>query len=714
MKQILNINLGGHPVTIDTDAYEHLSRYLDAIERHFKESDAAEEILSDIETRMAELFKENIHPRTIVTMPDVKAAIDIMGTPEMFGAEVVDDEPVSSRTQQKKQKSGSGFNPGKRLFRNPDDKVIGGVCSGLAAYLGVGDPVWVRIAFIAFTLLGFASVPIYVILWIVMPVAKTSADRLAMRGEPINVESIASSVVDELENISEKLNDKFGSHKKKSGGRSSRRRYQSEQGKDFLEALGGVLSTIIIGVGRIARPILLVLGAVLILALVVGWIGVVVTAGLGIAKAQFFLPTNSFAFSVGAASLFLFIGAPIMGLILTVLRVFFKQDHSIKWRWGLVGLWFLGLFGLSFTATVVTDSYGAVADYEQTVVMPSSKEAPTLKIYKEWVEIANNDARKINFQNENLRFNWAEVQFNIKPAVDNQYKLVQIQTARGSDDQDALEGAKTFEYQPILSDTSLKVPTNYFIPKGERFRVQRVKLTLYVPVGNKIFLDDNMRSMNVSMDEASGVYGNLYGKELVMTDMGVKRVVPHGQPSKSSGYITANGTQVLDLEDFTSIRAKGPVALKIQQGEFFRVKIRGIKDGDPVNLKVEGQELNIDVDEAINKDVEVFITMPKLERFSANQTHDIHLSNFTGHALAVSLEGDMEAKMGLEYKQLEISLGGDALLDLTGHANRLEAHLSDDSVLQGKDLHVRQANVVPVGDAKADVEVDGEVVHFGG
>ncbi len=700
MKQILNINLGGYPITIDTDAYEHLSKYLDAIEQHFRESDAAEEILSDIETRMAELFKENIHPRTIVTMPDVKSAVDIMGTPEMFGAEAIDDEPVSSG-QKKQKKAASGFKPGKRLFRDPDDKLLGGVSSGLAAYLGISDPIWIRILFVVLTLAGFASIPIYMILWIVMPVAKTSADRLAMRGEPINVESIASSVAEELENFSEKINDQFG-NKKKSGGRSKVKNTR------WIAALGGIFSTVIIGISQAARPILKLLGGLLILVLVVSWISLVVSAIVGLTKAAFFLPSNTFAFSMGLGGLFLLVGAPIMGLILSILRVFFKRNHHVRWRWSLVGLWILGLFSFSFGAAKISNSYQAKSTYKQVVPIVAPQDKPLQVRYKK-VFVANNDARSLLLQNDHIQFDVVSIRLNIQPAQDGRYRLVQVQKARGLDGEDATKGAKTFEYQPSFAGNTLLIPSDYFIPKGERFRVQKVELTLYVPVGEKLILDKKLRRLDLNLSRASGDYDDLLGEEVVMTDGGLKPT----STSFSEGSPVSSPTQVLSLDGFAKINAEGPMALNIQQGEAFRVKVRGAKEGDPINLKVVDGELMVDLAKNIGKEVEVFITMPRLERLAAKNTQEIHVSDIKGGQMEVILDGDMLAKMTVEVDKLSANLNGQSHLDLTGKAESLEAMVADNAAIDGKDFNAAMVAADLHNAATVDVILDGKMKHFG-
>ena len=205
MNKVFNINLGGYPFTIDDIAYEHLSSYLKTIHKHFKNSEGYEEITADIESRIAELFQENLGNHSIVTHKMVKETIAIMGTPEEFGADPIDETEYTR--QSSRQKRTHNYKTGKRLFRDSDDVVIGGVCSGIAAYFGIADPLWVRIFFVLFTISGGIGVPAYLILWAILPEAKNSSDRLAMRGDNINVSNIAKIVEEEVEHFTDKISE---------------------------------------------------------------------------------------------------------------------------------------------------------------------------------------------------------------------------------------------------------------------------------------------------------------------------------------------------------------------------------------------------------------------------------------------------------------------------------------------------------------------------
>ena len=209
MKKVVNINLGGYPFTIDEDAYAQLDNYLQTISRHFRKSEGHEEIVGDIESRMAELFQESISTGQIVTNKEVSQAITKMGTPEEFGVDPDDSATMASgaRTQTNTK---SNYRVGKRLFRDRDDEVISGVAAGLSAYFGFKDPLWLRIALVVLVVLG-AGFPIigYILLWVIVPPAETASDRLAMRGEAINASNIGRVVEEEMDRFGNKV-DKWG------------------------------------------------------------------------------------------------------------------------------------------------------------------------------------------------------------------------------------------------------------------------------------------------------------------------------------------------------------------------------------------------------------------------------------------------------------------------------------------------------------------------
>lgn len=192
MKTTVNINLGGYAFHIDEDAYERLRQYLKNIERELSGESSASEIISDIEGRVAELFRGKLNNyKQVITMKDVEEVMAVMGSPEVISGGDTSGEstPRSSR----------------RMYRDPDGRVFGGVCSGLAAYMN-WDPLIIRIIFAILILFGGVGIGLYLILWIVVPEAKTTAQKLEMRGNPVTIENIKESVKNEFETVKKKMN----------------------------------------------------------------------------------------------------------------------------------------------------------------------------------------------------------------------------------------------------------------------------------------------------------------------------------------------------------------------------------------------------------------------------------------------------------------------------------------------------------------------------
>jgi phage shock protein PspC (stress-responsive transcriptional regulator) len=197
MKKTVTINLAGQVYNMDEDAFGKLKNYLSAIESHFSKEAERTEIISDIEARIAELFTEKITPsKSVITLIDVNEIMGILGKPEDFG----DVEG----SQQEKTSHGNSY-AYRRMYRDPDHRVIGGVCSGIGAYFRI-DPVILRILFlIAFFGFGVGII-VYIILWIVLPEARTAAQKLEMRGEPVTIDNIGKTIRDEFNSVKNNMN----------------------------------------------------------------------------------------------------------------------------------------------------------------------------------------------------------------------------------------------------------------------------------------------------------------------------------------------------------------------------------------------------------------------------------------------------------------------------------------------------------------------------
>lgn len=248
MKKTFTINLGGIVFHIDDDAYDLLDDYLNNLRIHFNKEEGAEEIVHDMELRISELFGERLSERKqVITLTDVEEIIAQMGKPEEFADN--DQENVNESASHTQEEKGV-----KRLFRNPDNKVIGGVCSGIAAYLG-WDVTLVRIILIILGLPFFVNGIVlfngvfifYVAAWIIIPEAHTASEKLSMKGMKVNVENIGKTVTDGFD----KVNNYMSSEKPRSVLRCI--------GESIVSVVGFLIKCVLVVAAICCTPLLFVL-----------------------------------------------------------------------------------------------------------------------------------------------------------------------------------------------------------------------------------------------------------------------------------------------------------------------------------------------------------------------------------------------------------------------------------------------------------------------
>ncbi len=192
MQQTISINLAGMVFHIEKDAYDQLEKYLEQIKNFLANNESREEIIQDIENRVAEIFQEQLSSRKEALAPeDVQAVKKALGEPETFKSE--NSQEGKEEGEGKKQET---YTRKGQIHRDVDNKVIAGVCSGLGQYFGF-DPLWLRLAFVVAIFASGISILIYLILWLLTPAAKTPVQKMEMRGERVTVSNIEKSFAGE-------------------------------------------------------------------------------------------------------------------------------------------------------------------------------------------------------------------------------------------------------------------------------------------------------------------------------------------------------------------------------------------------------------------------------------------------------------------------------------------------------------------------------------
>jgi phage shock protein PspC (stress-responsive transcriptional regulator) len=484
MNKVLNINLGSAPFVIDENAYEALANYLNGLRKHFSGSEGCEEIVADIEARIAELFADYLKNRQIVTLADVKRAIGVMGIPT----------DIDNNTNTADQNTGANggyagsaqgnWQAGKRLFRNEDDKVIGGVCSGLAAYLGFTDPLWMRLAWAAlFFISGGAVILIYLLLLVIVPKALTAADKLAMRGENVNVDNIAKTVEQELGSIGQRLGN-FGTELGETlGGKKHNGDSTFGTARTGSYSSGGdILVTMLKG---FVKVVLLFSIGIALITLIGTWIGFIIAGVQAYPYTQYFIASPTAAY-VGWGALMIALIVPIAALILAIVRIFYKNlSISSMAAWGMGLTWLGSLLTLIVIGTTIVRDF-ALSDTSTRNIALNNPNAETISI-----EFKKDDSESmdLSFGNMKLRGDQLvsnDIELDIEQSPDAQFHLIQKNTSRASNAIDARRSADQIEYLIAQTDSSLLFDPLLTLPKGEKCRWQDVKLTLQVPVGKKI------------------------------------------------------------------------------------------------------------------------------------------------------------------------------------------------------------------------------------
>ena len=329
MKKTLTVNLGGRVFHIDEDAYFLLDKYLADLKHCFRKEEGAEEILKDLEGRISEVFQEKLQAGgEVVTKDDVEQMMARMGWPEELSGE---------NAGQESRDTAGGPVP-HRLYRDPDNKILGGVAGGFAAYFG-WDATWVRVLMLLALVLPFVRFPIalvYVVCWMFIPLARTAAEKLAMRGERVTVESIGRTVADGFERASDGVN----------------RYVQSGKPRNFLQKLGDMLVRIAGFLIKACLVLLLIAGIPFVLFVAfMAFVFLAVWVSLAMGGGAFLysqVPSLEEWFSMtspGMAFMAFFLMAvvgivPLVGAVHFVLSSFFSwKPMGKKLKWTLFIVW---------------------------------------------------------------------------------------------------------------------------------------------------------------------------------------------------------------------------------------------------------------------------------------------------------------------------------------------------------------------------------------
>ena len=494
MNKTVNINLGGTFFHIDEDAYQKLSRYFEAIKRSLTNSNGQDEIIKDIEMRIAELFAEKHSAgKQVISLKELDEVITVMGQPEDYRIDNDDaEEPSPNYTYQPKGT--------KKLYRDKEGGMIGGVLSGLGYYFGI-DKVWIRIFLLLMVFFYGTGVLVYIILWIVMPEAITTSEKLEMKGEPVNISNIEKKVRAEFDNVSEKIRnanyDEMGN--------------QVKTGADRIASNAGKVFMTIFNVFAKILGVILILSALPVLVmLLIGIFTLGSTAFIEFPWSDFFQAGNFSDFPMWTFGLLVFfaIGIPFFYLMILGFKLLITNMKSMGniVNYTLFALW---IISIGLIITIATNQMMEYSTQGRVITKQTLNMNPqdTLQI-----KFIHNDYYAKNV-NENSDFQIAQdsadqrvlysnnVRFYIAK-TDEKLPYLQVEKkAKGRSLGVAKEKAEKIQYGFKFQNNQL-ILDNYILTNFKnKFRDQEVELTLYLPKGTLFKADSSVERYDRSDDE---------------------------------------------------------------------------------------------------------------------------------------------------------------------------------------------------------------------
>lgn len=341
MKKTLTVNLGGTIFNIDEDAYQLLDKYLSNLRIHFHKEEGSDEIMDDFEMRISELLNDKVRlGHNVITIEHIEEIITRMGKPEELF-----EEEQSDTNDEKSKFSNADFHSNKeqaptkkRLFRDPDDKILGGVAGGFASYMG-WDVTAIRVALLLLLFLTHGVIaPVYLVLWLIIPPAKTASEKLEMRGESITLENIGKTVTSGFEKVTDGVHDYVKSDKP--------RNIIQKLADVLVQIIGIILKLGFIIIAIIFAPVLLLLlfiFIVVICALIFGGGGLLYHL---IPSVNWMMIADypEIPLILGSIGCVLSLGIPLATVLYSVCSQIFKfKPITSGVKWTLLALWIIGV-----------------------------------------------------------------------------------------------------------------------------------------------------------------------------------------------------------------------------------------------------------------------------------------------------------------------------------------------------------------------------------
>lgn len=576
MNKTVNSNIGGFFFHIDEDAYQKLVRYFDAVKRSLSNSSGKEEIMKDIEMRVAELLQaKQATDKHIVNSKDIDEVIVVMGQPEDYR---IDEEGAEAPNY------AAHYSGRRKLYRDKDRASIGGVCAGLGHYFGV-DSVVIKVLFLIL-FFGFGTGFIaYIVLWIAMPAAITTSEKLEMTGAPVNISNIEKKVREEFDSVANKfknVNDEFG----------PKVRHGAES---FGDRLRDLIETLLTVFAKIVGFFMVFISAMSLLGITIGAVFLAFSSSMpdnftfNYIRTPIALDTPLWAQGI----LFLFVfGIPFFFLMLLGLKLI---NHSYKSigntvKYTLLAVWIICL-GIGITLAV--NKVSQFAYDGKSVQKEMIKIQPKDTLY---IEFKNNDlfSKNVNLR-EDFRLktdeSGKEIIYSNEVSIeimetDEPLPYLQIERlARGSSLKEAKETAEKIKYAYQIVGNKL-ILNNYLLSDvATKWRDQKVELFLYLPKGTIFKPDSSVENYDQSDDDFFNLHYSSDNYSYKVFETQVKCLNCPGYENEYNDVLTEDIEQTADSIQIVTIKSNGTEVIKTQKTTTYpNGKIVKDKDGNLIKI----------------------------------------------------------------------------------------------------------------------------------
>ena len=701
MNKTVSISLSGQVFQIDEQAYDKLKTYLENIRRRFSASDGGAEIIADIEARIAELFNEKLNDKKqVITLPDVEAMTLAMGKPEDF-------ETGSESAESAAPASGS-----RRLYRNPDEKILGGVCSGLSAYFGINDPIWMRLLVIIspFITAGTALF-IYIILWIIIPEAKTASEKLQMRGEHVNISSIEKTIREDLSDLGQRISNIHN------GDSAAQARTFLQRAVDFCIAAVVVLVKL---AGKAIGVLVIFIGLALIAAILLALLLPSEMTNISVGGLYPAIFSSNAQFLFAATGLLLVVAVPAVGLMFGGFHLLISGRKRIKGLGlGLFLLWIVGIISL-----VAAISRTAV-DFQQTESVRT--EIPLAQPAKDTL-VLEALAKKIEgkadayvlpeigdfYLTENELVFAEKVKLDIKKSDSGNYELVQTGKAAGRKNSSAEERASNIRYEVAQNDSAIVFSDYFSVPVQDHYRSQEVQLLLKVPEGKAVFLSNSVANILYDVQNTVDMYdADMAGHTWMMLPGGLTCMDCTAEETRNSETPQDEAVRDFNFKEFDNLDVRGAFTLEVRKGDFSVAA--GGEPGFAENLQVskDGSSLLIDMKNASGfwskENGTVTVTLPELNKIKITGANNATISGFQQDKMSLIARGASKVNFNASVDELELEAAGASTVTLTGSGSSFSAEVNGASKLKAFSYEVSKCSLEVNGASDAEVNASQEL-----